>query len=225
MTDAGRSGGLGIIFSFFLGLMVAVFVGVGVYTFIPPPETLPELDTEMEELDRREQAIWGAARTPSELTAADSEELRELDVQRKELREASQLLMRDWGQTTSIVVIAFATLVMALSLIGADRLPVISNGLLLGGVFTMLYGVGWISATGMAMSRFIVITVALVITLGLGYIRFVRGRSTAATAKAPASTGATDASDIERRVRDLELRISEAAKTLGRSGSSSEGSE
>lgn len=31
---------------------------------------------------------------------------------------------------------------MAISLVRADQLPVISNGLLLGGVFTMLYGVG-----------------------------------------------------------------------------------
>ena len=38
MKDPGRSTGLRTIFSFFLGLMLTAFAGVGVYTFYPPPE-------------------------------------------------------------------------------------------------------------------------------------------------------------------------------------------
>ena len=62
---------------------------------------------------------------------------------------------------------------MAVSLIRADRLSVISNGLLLGGVLTMLYGTGWTLASGDSRARFWVMAVALLITLLLGYVRFV----------------------------------------------------
>ena len=38
MPVAKRSGALPTIFSFFLGLIVTAFIGVGVYTFHPSPE-------------------------------------------------------------------------------------------------------------------------------------------------------------------------------------------
>jgi hypothetical protein len=88
---------------------------------------------------------------------------------------------------------------------------VISNGLLLGGVFSMLYGIGWIIATDTSITRFLVMTAALLITLGLGFVRFVRrGKSS------QASIENTGLSDIERRVQDLEGRMSAAAQVLGR---------
>ena len=81
---------------------------------------------------------------------------------------------KPWCLSTSIILIVFATLVLVVSLVRADQLQVISNGLLLGGVFSMLYGVGWIAFTGTSVLRFLVMTVALGITVGLGYVRFVR---------------------------------------------------
>ena len=110
----------------------------------------------------------------------------------------------------------FATLTMAVSLVRAGQLPVIGNGLLLGGVFTMLYGVGWIVATDTSVTRFLVMTVALAITLGLGYVRFVRrGRPSPVTA-GPGVPAGEGLADIERRVRDLEERMHEAAQALAR---------
>jgi hypothetical protein len=72
------------------------------------------------------------------------------------------------------LLIVVATLAMAISLVRAERLPVVSNGPLLGRVFTMLYGIGSILVTDAWVMRFLVMTVALVITLALGYARFVR---------------------------------------------------
>ena len=211
MPDAGRTGALQIIFSLFLGLMVAAFVGVGVYTFHPPPQR--EFDRQIQDVNRREQAVRNS-RPPSELTTADRDQIQELNNERNELTDAAQVIREGWGRSTSIIVIALATLAMAISLLRADRLPVISNGLLLGGVFTMLYGVGWIVATDTSVARFIVMTVALLITLALGYVRFVRGPIS------PVSSGTRIADseglpDIERRLRDLEERMSEAANALG----------
>jgi hypothetical protein len=119
-----------------------------------------------------------------------------------------------------VILIVFATLAMGVSLVRADQLPVISNGLLLGGLFTMLYGVGWIVATDTSIARFLVMTAALVITLGLGYVRFVR-RGTTSPSPSPVVGSAIPETEglahIERRVRELEERMNEAAHALGHS--------
>lgn len=217
MSNIGRSDGLRTIFSVFLGLMLTVFIGVGVYTFHPPPESF---DSQIENLNLREQTVRNS-QSQEELSAADRDELQDIDRRRSELLKAAEEARMPWGRSTSIILIVFATLTMAVSLVRADQLPVISNGLLLGGVFTMIYGVGWIAVTDTSVSRFLVITVALVITLGLGYVRFVRRGTTSPTPPVSEASGTEDGAglaDIERRVRDLEERMNEAARALGQQG-------
>jgi hypothetical protein len=82
----------------------------------------------------------------------------------------------------------------------------------------MLYGVGWIIATDTSVVRFLVMTVALVTTLGLGYARFVRRAAVSPAATGSGPVDATGLAGIERRVRDLEERIDEAANALGPKG-------
>jgi hypothetical protein len=213
MADIGGGSALRTIFTFFLGLMLSAFAGVGVYTFHPPPE---QFDSQVRDFGRREQEIRNS-RPENELTAADRDQIQEIDRQRNEAIDAATEARKAWGRSTSVILIVFATLGMAVSLVRADQLPVISNGLLLGGVFTMLYGVGWIVASDRSITRFLVMTVALVITLGLGYLRFVRrGTSPPATAESRIREG-EGLTDLERRVLDLEARMDEAAHVLGRS--------
>ena len=213
MAQAGAGDGLRTIFSFFLGLVLTAFIGVGVYTFLPPPD---QHEQQLEELSRREEALR-TSRGSDDLTDSEREQIEEFGRQRTELHEAAAEARKPWGRTTSIILIAFATLTMAVSLVRADQLPVISNGLLLGGVFTMLYGVGWILTTDTSISRFLVMTAALAITLGLGYIRFVRRQSLSPVAAAAAAPGTHDLSHIERRLSDLEQRLNDAANALGNS--------
>ena len=138
MADAGRTSGLQTIFSFFLGLMVTAFVGIGVYTFHPPAQ---EPQRQMQELSRKEQAIRNS-KPAEQLTVEDRAQMQQLTDRRNQISDASQAGFETWARSTSIILILFATLAMAVSLIRSDQLPVISNGLLLGGVFTMIYGVG-----------------------------------------------------------------------------------
>jgi hypothetical protein len=211
MADTGRSGGLRTIFSFFLALMVTAFVGVGVYTFHGPPE---QFQTQIRDLHRQEQAIRDS-RGPNELTPADREQIQAIVTQRNELMDTTEAARENWGRSTSIILMALATLAMAISLVRADQLPVVSNGLLLGGVFTMLYGVGWIVATDRSVARFFVMTVALGLTLALGYVRFVRHRTVAPAPGGASIQGTEGLADIERRVSELEERMNQAASALG----------
>lgn len=220
MADMKRDAGLRTIFSFFLGLMLTAFVGVGVYTFHRPPE---QYDSQIQGLARRDAAIR-SSRPSSELTTAELDQIQEINRQRRELLDATAEARKPWGRSTSMILIVFATLAMAVSLVRADQLPVISNGLLLGGLFTMLYGVGWIVATDTSIVRFLVMTAALAITLGLGYVRFVRRGATSPVAAGSAIPVSEGLAQVERRVRDLEERMNDAAHALGHNRDSSSAS-
>ena len=78
--------------------------------------------------------------------------------------------------STSVILIVLATMLMAVALALGDSVAVLSNGILLGGLFTMLYGVGWGLASGNSVTRFLVLVAALAVSLVLGYLKFVRGR-------------------------------------------------
>ncbi len=203
---------LQIIFSFFLGLMVTAFIGVGVYTFYPPSET--RFQEQIQTLSRQQEDIQ-SFKDPSKLTAEDRTRLRQIQDQLRAAQDAEQARREVWGRNTSIILITFATLAMGVSLVRADQLRVISNGLLLGGLFTMIYGTGWIIATGTSKARFFVMAAALAITLALGYLKFVRGRPGRAemTAK-PGAAASADVADLTVRVEALEARLASVADAL-----------
>lgn len=213
MTMAeSRGTGLQTIFGFFLGLMVTSFIGVGVYTFYPPPDR-PYRD-QIVQLNRQQQEIR-TAKPDNELTAGEREQIQALQREINSAEDHIRLSSEGWGRRTSIILIAFATLAMAVSLLKAVQLPVISNGLLLGGVFTMIYGVGWVIATDSSTLRFFVMTAALAITLGLGYVRFVRQQNRGPADTMVQATGNGTTSDLERRVQALEDKLNKAAGALG----------
>lgn len=212
MATPKQSSALQTIFAFFLGLMVTAFIGVGAYTFYPTPDRT--FFAQFQDLSRREAAIRDA-RPPEALTDQDREALRGLRLERETLVDAQRAAREPWGRTMSILLVAFATLSMGISLIRADRLLVISNGLLLGGVFTMVHGVGTIIVTDPTTARFLVLTVALAITLGLGYLRFARQRIAAPSSGTPGPAASEGLAALDQRIHDLEERLNQAASVLG----------
>lgn len=203
--------GLQIIFAIFLGLMVTAFIGIGVNTVYPPPDE--PFIRQMRDLERRSEAVSNS-KAAAEFTPAERARIQQLRDSVNQTQDALRVAVQPWTRTTSIILIAFATLSMAISLIRADQLPVLSNGLLLGGVFTMIYGVGLILTAGSSAMRLVVMAAALLITVGLGYARFVRGRANAAAhAGVPSSS---ELADVDQRLRALEKRMDDAAAALSR---------
>jgi hypothetical protein len=169
---------LQMIFSFFLGLMVVAFVGVGVNTFYPEPGSEPN-DKLQKLYEEQNKLDMGRDKTSGQLSPADELRYKALTEEIGAEQTKVDKVRNSWARNTSIVLIAFATLIMGISLIRSDQLKLISNGLLLGGLFTMVYGTGWSFAGNDSKARFAVVTVALVATLALGYMKFVRGREDA----------------------------------------------
>jgi hypothetical protein len=201
------------IFSFFLGLMVVALVGVGVNTFYPSPTT--EIDKQLQLLYQQQGQIGMKTAEPS---ATVSAEQAQVQAQINDLQNKSQAAQEPWMVNTSIILVVFATLVMGISLIRSDQLRVLSNGLLLGGLFTMVYGSGWVIASGSSIARFLVILFALAVTIALGYLKFVRGAK--AVAMAPAATaeggvaGSAEIGDLASRVTVLEERLAAIASAF-----------
>lgn len=208
--SGGDTRGLQTIFSFFLGLMVTAFIGLGLYTFYPPPSEAYE--SELEELNRAERDA-DALVPEAERSEADRARILAIGRERDRIYDAIREESEEWGRYTSIALIILATIAMAVSLVRADRLPVVGNGLLLGGLFTMVYGVGWIIATDTSVARFVVMAFALVITLGLGWVRFVRRSATVPTTDA-AGTGSAggESEELRRRVARIEEQLRRAAE-------------
>ncbi len=138
---------LKVIYTFFIGILVVLFVGAGIQAFYPEP-TYPY------------SSIRG-----SELSGVDYQrEMEQYDLNRK-----------TYNRNVTVITLTFAVAILILSLSLSHALMVISDGLLLGGVLTLLYSVIRVFGSGDDKLRFLVITIGLVISLSVGYFKFIRG--------------------------------------------------
>lgn len=131
--------------------------------------------------------------------------------------DAWRAAVDSWSLGASIILLVCATVIFAVSLVLSERLDVVANGLLLGGVFTMIYAVG-VSLDGRTSPlRFVVVAVALLVTVAVGYLKFVRGRRGAATAALAAAAGASAsgvAPDVTERLVRVETKLDALRRAL-----------
>lgn len=141
------------IYTFFVGLFLAIFIGMGIAVFYAAP-TPPE-----------SPMFYG-----KELTPQEQQQQKAFDVKQKTYEKKLQ----HYNRNASVIILSSAVLALALSLLIVGKLGVIADGLLLGGIFTLLYGVGRGMATDSNKFRFVVAAIGLGATIVLGYIKFSR---------------------------------------------------
>lgn len=117
-----------------------------------------------------------------------------------------------WQLVTGIILLVIATALLAISLALPDDIVVISNGVLLGGVGTMLYAVGMTVSSNNNIWRFVVVAVALVVTVGIGYLKFAHRRPVAAPAGTPSDPAV--AGELGERLAALERKLDALARAL-----------
>ncbi len=149
-----------IIYTFFVALFLAIFIGMGVSVFYPAPEQPTCMVTPAKE-------------PPSE------QETQACEASQRDFSDQSH----QYSQNVSIIVLACAVVILVISLVFAGKLGIIADGLLLGGIFTLLYGVGRGLTTDNNSFRFLVATIGLGVTLVLGYVKFTRQLQPAPTTK------------------------------------------
>jgi hypothetical protein len=197
------------IFSFFLGLMVLAFIGVGVNTFYPSPSEIHNEQRQDLQRQRDELSVQANGR---KLETAQQAEMDRLIAEQNALQRTIEAEEKGWARVTSIILVVFATIVMGVSLVRSEQLRVVSNGLLLGGLFTMIYGVGWVVFSGNSVTRFVVVASALAVAIALGWVKFVRQR--AATSAPPAGGQAARGGAGDAALAVLEARAAAAAAAL-----------
>lgn len=148
---------LRIIYTFFLGLLLAAFVGFGINTFYEPPAA-PKYPVELNTYGK-------------ELTAEQVAKQKAFDLQNEHYQEE----LRPYNRNVSIVALGTAVILFIASVVFHGRIKFISDGVMLGGLFTLLYSVVRGFASEDSKYVFAVVTIGLLIVLCLGYYRFVRG--------------------------------------------------
>lgn len=155
-----KTSGLELIYTLFLALLISLFFGLGVSAFYPSPKS-PEFSAPLS-VPAKEGVL------------TQSQE--QLDAQVKFEKEQKDYTTRSntYNRNVSVITLGLAVLALVLSLSFLNSIYVISNGLLLGGVFTLIYSIGRGFMTADTQYRFVIVTVGLLITLALGYIKFIK---------------------------------------------------
>jgi hypothetical protein len=152
---------LRFIYTLLIGIFLAVFVGVGISAFYKGP-AYPEMPAELKFCSPEFNKVEQSDELKSKAEAFDKEE--------KLYREQSQL----YNRNVSIVAVIAAVFLVISSLTLFRKILLIADGILLGGVLTLLYST--IRGFGTEDTRFlfIVVSVGLIISLLLGYVKFIQ---------------------------------------------------
>lgn len=144
-----------------IGLLVAGLVGFGFSAFYPAPE-YPDYPRELS--------------TPTKTDGTLTQEERAMQQQYEDDSKAAQDKLDVYNRNLSVWLIVSAIIIIAISILGLGKIEVIGDGVTMGGVFTLLYGLGRAIEGGDAKIRFIAVAIGLVVLLGLTYWKFIRGQ-------------------------------------------------
>lgn len=144
---------LKVIYVFFLGLLLSIAVGVGVAAFYQQPEApkYPEFSSSdtSEERDGKQ--------------AGYDEQLAEYT---KELNT--------YNRNVSLIVLGFAVVFLIFSMAIYSKADVVSDGLLLGGLLSLIYSVIRGFNADDERYTFVLVVASIVIALVLGYYKFIK---------------------------------------------------
>lgn len=145
-----------LVYTFFIGILIALFVGVGINTFYTSPQS-PRYPTELNTYSK-------------EPTAQQIENQKKFDQENETYMER----LKPYNRNVSIMTLVAAVALLALSMVYERRIKVIADGIMFGGLFTLLYSIGRGFASENSKYVFATVSVGLAVALYLGYHRFVK---------------------------------------------------
>ncbi|MBU4099347.1 hypothetical protein KJ980_06890 [Patescibacteria group bacterium] len=155
---------LKFIYTLFIGILLALFVGFGIAAFYEEPK-YPEPPISL----RYSSPVYPETK---ESTAASR--LKADQIKQDKLEKDFQKKISVYNRNVSVIALTAAIIYLIVSLTLTKHLMLLSDGLLLGGVFTLLYGIGRGFGSNDSKFQFIMVTIGLVISLVLGYIKFIK---------------------------------------------------
>lgn len=155
---------LKLIYTIFISVLIALFVGVGISAFYPAPKS-PEYPTSL-----------SFAKPDAPASSTESAKMRAEQEKFNKQSKAFQDKTEIYNRNVSIISVITAVIILAGSLIVAQKILFMSDGLMLGGVFTLGYAIVRGFGSGDDKFRFIVVSIGLVLSLILGYVKFIRSQ-------------------------------------------------
>jgi len=152
---------LKLLYTILIGIFVAVFVGVGIAAFYPQLK-YPEAPVSM-------KYGYTEPQKDGKISEEAKAEMEKYDREQKEFQIKSQ----NYNRNVSILALVFSIVIVVISLTLFKKIYLIADGLLLGGVLTLLYSVIRGFGSDDNMFRFIVVSVGLMVSLFLGYVKFI----------------------------------------------------
>lgn len=148
------------VYTVFIGVLLALFIGIGIAAFYPYPKA-PE-----------PSAVPVAYR--NDLQATPSAQTIEQEKKDREAWQEYQRQNEEYNRNVSIMTLIAAIVVLVISLTLARSILIIADGLLLGGLFTLVYSLFRSFNSSDYKFMFIVISTGLAISVILGYLKFIK---------------------------------------------------
>lgn len=146
------------IYVVFLGLIIALFCGLGVAAFYQQPKE-PKAPIASAQTVEQKQGL-----------AVNQDQVN----YENEFRKYEEEKLKPYNRNVSIITIILATIILVVSLLLSNKLPILSDGILLGAVFTLIYSIIRGISAGNPRFTFIIVSIGLVITVFIGFWKFLR---------------------------------------------------
>jgi hypothetical protein len=157
---------LKVLYSLAIALLVAAFVGFGISAFYQAPGDPPDYPKELARVTNGDGGVDNP--TPEEVQL-----MREYDQRQAAYGEQ----VSDYNQVVSSIAIGVAVVLLVGSILWLGGLAMIGDGVTLGAVLTLFYGLIRAFMTESEVFRFVAVGIALVVVMALVYLRFVRPTS------------------------------------------------
>lgn len=149
-----------LVYTFILGVTIAVFFGIGISAFYEEPRA-PEYPG------------MTADYKMSQPTEAELAKQREIQRQFDTKQKAYESTRKEYNRNVSVILLALAVLAVVVAFVAAPKVTFLSDGILLGGLFTLLYSIVRGLSADDNKFLFVIATVSVVVVLFLGYRRFL----------------------------------------------------
>lgn len=149
------------IYTVFLAILIVAFVGFGIAAFYKQPK-YPEYPIEL------------SVESDPVMKTSESAELKAKRLDYEKSSREFQKIIESYNMNVSIIALVAALVILVLSITILAKINFVSDGMLLGGVFTLIYSIIRGFSSGDEMFRFIVVSVGLIITIYLGYLRIAK---------------------------------------------------
>ncbi len=154
---------LQFIYTLFIGILLAAFVGVGIAAFYEAPKqpeypintVAPKTDGTLDPAYQIQMDAYSRAQT------------------------AYQTRSEDYNRNVSIIAIIAAVVILVISLTTFHAIQFMADGLLLGGLITLIYGILRGFGTPDNKYRFVAVGVGLIVSLVVGYVKFIKQHAAA----------------------------------------------